>query len=716
MKKILAAIAVFMVFCALGNNVSAADIEVDLDVTLSSSSSDRGDDDETFTAGDTFYVHLRLRNDDSEDLLTTHDIDVEILFDGIKVFDDTVNLAATLAANEVAYINFSSSRFNYNDDYFKEMFLAYKCGENMDVEVRIGDDVEETESVADLTIEADDDDEGDIDLTMTPSDPGSDSDIVFKTEDGDNNELKSAKVEVWNLGEDDEWDDSDENWHDNTDSDGETDVLQPDDEFDEVEGNYIAVAYKSGYCRDTLEFDISKNLIVSNPDPVTPQAGKSFKIRVTNEGGNPVQGALATLSGGANPIRSHSDVNGYATFTVQNEGSYSLVVARSGYTTSTIKTITVSKKPPLTVSASNTKPTVGESITITVKTEGANLEGATVKITTPDGTSTSPATGSSGTISYTPTVSGVYQIKTSKSGYGDATAAFTAESIFNIEIPDNKKKIFDQKTKIIVKDGSANAVSGTAVSISGTSISGTTDVSGEFEFKAPEPGTYTITVSKSGFSKKEATLSVAGTLTLEITPKQANLGENIEIKVLNDAGKPITAEITVTHPDGTSDVQEIDTLVFTKDASGEFAVTATKADFDPATGTFSIQARELRLNAVFEKDELTVTALSDGQAVSALTIQVETPTGEVKTAVTDADGTIMMAAEKKGDYKISAVSGVYDSGEVTAVKKGLNWWLIVLALLILVAGAVFAIVGIIHARKRKRRGNFDNIGKSKLQR
>ena len=139
----------FLLLGMISGNTTA-EKTIDIELTLSDSSSDRGDGNQKFDPGETVYLHLKLTNSDTVNLTPTDDIDVEIDIDGTKYLDDTKHVSADLPPGNITYIVISTSEL---EDEWNDNLMDYECKSDMEVEVRISNDVESDRDTAEMTIE-----------------------------------------------------------------------------------------------------------------------------------------------------------------------------------------------------------------------------------------------------------------------------------------------------------------------------------------------------------------------------------------------------------------------------------------------------------------------------------------------------------------------------------------------------------------------------------
>jgi uncharacterized GH25 family protein len=680
-------------------------------VTLSTSDTDRGDDDQNFDAGETFYVHMKLTNDGSTNLTPSDDIDVEIDIDGTKYYDDTLHVSSNLAPGNTTYLVISSNSFN---DEWNYNLAKYECKGSMEVEARISGDVDSDKNTAQLTIEEKKSDYS-LRVSLTPDQPILDESLAIKVTDDGGDEVASANVKITELGSDDEWDKSDDNWKDKTDSDGEVTVILSKKLGSDAKGKFQLDAYKDGYCKETITFEISKKLILTGPEPAKPQVGKSFAIKVTTEGGSTLRFVVVIVSPGLH--KATSDADGLAKFTINTAGTYTASAATTGYDDANPISFTVQDKPTLSVSLSSTTPKLGDTVSITVTSEGSVISGATVKVTLPDGTERSYTTSGSGTTSYVVQNPGYHTVDAIKSDYGSGTAGFTVANTLNIIIPDLTGKEAGDDVSITIQDNSGKPVYGASVSLVGTDVGGITDSSGVFTFKMPKTGSYTLRVTKEGYNAKDSPLKSSGRLSVKVSTPKAEIGERVKITIYDEeTGLKVMGEIQVTKLDGTRTTVTKDEYDYVPQEAGVHNITVSKENYASASETLEVTPKSIVFDLEIEGDTLKITASSGGNPTANVTLKVTTPSGAEKEVVTDKDGVALLKADEAGEYSVSTKDASFESGEVKVTKKGLAsllWW-IILALLVILFLILIIGVGIFHWHFRRKKGNYERDRKSSL--
>ncbi|MBD3389084.1 MAG: hypothetical protein GF416_08355 [Candidatus Altiarchaeales archaeon] len=668
-------------------------------------------------AGESFDVDITFKDPTENE---TVEVDIEITVDGLLVHEEE-DRSIDLREGVDKTITIKSSDFDTdNGDIWDDNLMAYKCADNLEVEVMVSGDLDETES-DDMDIEADGDRE--LSFEIDPDPFSLDDTITITVYDEDDDELKSASVKfTWIDDEDgdtlDEWDVEDKYETEKTDSNGEADFKLYRDFDDNAYGKYQLDLWMDGYCKLTETYDLRNVLNVSDPMPESPKVGEQFKLKITTPSGKAATGVWAYLNPGG--FKSRVTMDGEVSFTVTAAGTYSLAVGGtgSGYQ-ETIKTIKVSTKPQLTATVSPDPQNVNKAVLITIQSDGKAVSGASVKVMRAGGTEQSlpGVTSDAGTISFTPTVAGDYTVKASKSGYDDVTEAFTIQDSFQIDMPTEELKRGSQVT-LTVKDSSGDTVSGASVSIEGTSISGMTDAAGHFSFTLDEVGEYYVVVRKSGFAGAREELTAKGKLSLKLDKKELTLGESVKMTVVDSEGALTESSIKVTGPAGaeTFTASELD---YKPSKAGEHTVEASKSGYAKASDTLNVKPKPLTLTYHFKDGNLLMNASTNNEPVAGITLKVTA--GETTYNVkTDDAGVASVVANLTGNYTIEVTNPDYTGAKVTAEKSSslispdlILPIIVVLVVLVLIVIFVIVAVGLLH-KGRKSKGSFGRSPGSRL--
>ncbi len=662
LSKISAIIVVVLLFGALFFTVGMASAKTDvggIDVTLSTSPTDRGDDKLNLDVGDDFYTHIKLK--DPEENKTNLDIHIEIIIDGVKVYDDDEK-DIDLVEGEPYYIVISSGKF---ENVWDENLMNYRCGRE-NIEVRISGDVNrESDDNAELDIDGMD---GRLRVDINPDNPSADSRITVTVTDEDRDKVRGATVKFTHLGDNEKWDDSDDYWDDDTDSDGEIKVRLSDERVfrSDPYGRYQIDVWENrgDYCKRTRTMDIKHSLHIKEILPSKPVVGERIRVKVVDENDVGVLGAMITLSSAGFHETYTTDSGGYASFTLNNDGSYVLIASKSKYIDSQSETLVVFARKSIGVNINPEEQELNKAIDITLMDEeGKALANARVIITKPDGTNEPVMTvPSSGRVSYIPRLVGTYTVTSEAEGYKTTTDNFRVQRAFSIIVPDVLE--VNKNITIIISDSFGNPLEDTMVSIESTNISGKTDSLGRFTFMLSEPKEYTLTISKEGYATLNRKISTLGKLKIILEPEEIELGDSVSIRVVDGQGNSIPASIEITKPDGTNELITGDS--YTPKVSGNYGITAIRKDYKSDTENLVVRPAPLTLESRIRDNTLIIGVSSRGEGISNINVQVETPSWK-KDIVTDDTGRATLSLtnlELSSDITISVDKEGYEKKEI----------------------------------------------------
>ncbi len=544
------------------------------------------------------------------------------------------------------------------------------------------------------------------DVELSPESPAPDEEITAKVYDDDGDELEDAKIKVTRLGTDEEWDTDDEFWNVGyTNSDGEK-TFTLTKKWKDAYGAFQIDAYKSEYCKRTVELLIYRNITIGDPSPSTPRAGQTITIRITDDKGDGISGVKITVSGpGMSPATYTTDRNGYVPFTVSGAGDYSIYAEKSGYPSKT-RTITVASKATPDVSISTLDQAVGSSITITVTSGGSAIAGASVTITKPNGDFDKFTTSSSGTVSYTPASVGSYSVKVEEPSYTTSTTSFKAHGTLSVTTSPSTLKAGDAVT-VLVKDQSGLVAPGVTVSTAeDASITQVTDDSGIAKLTLPDAKAYTITAKKTDYADGTASVTPSGgALSMTVSKTEISLGDETIITVKDETDKEISVTIAIEGPESTTVTDK--TYTFKPGKAGSYTITASKTGYTTATDSVKVSPRPVDIATEVEDSTLFVTITSGNATVSNVTVKVETESGWGESS-TDASGVAMFNIEgTSGKITVSLSDPNYLSAtktvEVGYTKK-----------VMIAAGAVVLVIVVALVLQRSRKKSIFKQGRSRL--
>ncbi|MFH1721818.1 MAG: carboxypeptidase regulatory-like domain-containing protein [Candidatus Altiarchaeota archaeon] len=669
--------------------------------------------DDSIDVGDQFEVNITLENPDTT--VSNVDVDIEIYYEDILVHDDTVRV--DVEEDNDTWFTVSSSTFDVkNDNIWKEMLLGYDCGGH-DIRVVVGGDVSEEEDEDQLTIDGYDFDT----FTVKPESPGENDEITVYVEDK-TGEPDKVNVVVTQFGSNDEWDFDDERDEDDTNNDGEYKFTIEDiSSFkDDPNGIYQVDVYTSGYCKETKTFEVSRTMSIEGPFPSNPKVGEQFQVRVQDQNGNPLRHALVVANVNKEKIKSTTDTDGYARFTVNQAGTFSFAVSIEEFDDA-IMTFTVSDLPAMQVSISPASPNTGSPASITVTSGGKPVASATLKFILPDGTEKSQLTGSNGVTSYTPDQAGTYEVVAEKSGYNEARTTFSVVKTlldFKVKISPEEPEVGDEVT-VEVRGSDNTLLSGASVSVSGPlSVSGTSDANGRYSFKASKKGKYTVSVSKSDYNPSSTNFSPLGFMELILTPSEVAVGENITATVLDlESGNEVSSSIEI--------MDDLDESVykasgpkisFVPEKKGSYKIKASASEYKDTEALFLVTPKIAEITAEFEGTILHIRTFYDDDPLGNLSLVVITPEDREINVTTDEEGKYDFEVSIEGVYQIKVKDEVYGGEGVQEEYAESNyWWLILFVLFLLVLIIVgISVIIVIGAKRKNRVKGFKPLGLPKI--
>jgi photosystem II stability/assembly factor-like uncharacterized protein len=347
-------------------------------------------------------------------------------------------------------------------------------------------------------------------------------------------------------------------------------------------GTYSVTAVATGF------FAVTESAAVSSGQTTTLNfrlsTGGKIAGTVTSSSGAAIAGASVHILGGSvtQNITLTTDASGaYATDFVST-GSYTVVASASGFASQS-KSTTVTSGQTATVnftllSAAGTGALVGTVVNIS---NNVPIAGATVTFS--GGTTT---TDSNGFYQFTNVAVGTYNVTASHTGFFSSTQSATVTSGGTTTL--NFKLATGGKLAGTVKNSSGAAISGATVKISGgsiaTSVTLTTSSTGAYATNFVPVGTYTITVSATGFTtqSKTATVNTGQTTTVNFTLSAGGGTGTLSGTVVNISTNAAISGATVSFSGGSTTTNSSGFYQFTNVAAGTYNVTASH------TGYFSV--------------------------------------------------------------------------------------------------------------------------------
>ncbi|WP_263357909.1 DUF4082 domain-containing protein [Acidicapsa ligni] len=404
-------------------------------------------------------------------------------------------------------------------------------------------------------------------------------------------------------------------------------------------GSYIVTANKIGY----IITPNSQSVIVNGTNATTAfsSVAQTYSITgtISGAGGN---GATVSLSGAATSSTT-ANASGVYTFSGVTSGSYTVTPAKTGFAfTPPSQAVTISTAS----GTANFTSVATHSITGTISGAGGN--GATVSLS---GAATASTTANaSGVYTFAGVVAGAYTVTPSKAGYV-FTPASTAVTVSTANVTANFTSAV--QTFTITGTISGTGGNGATVALSGTKSATTTaNSAGTYSFTGLAVGSYTVTVTKTGFaftppnqavtiSTANGTANFTSAATHTITGTISGAGGNGATVSLGGAA---TASTTA---------NILGSYTFTGVVAGAYTVTPSKAGyvFTPASTAVTVSTANVTANFTSAVQTFTITGTVSGTGGNGATVALS----GTKSATTTANsaGTYSFTGLAVGSYTVT---------------------------------------------------------------
>lgn len=232
----------------------------------------------------------------------------------------------------------------------------------------------------------------------------------------------------------------------------------------------------------------------------------------------PIEGAKVTITDSSGVARQlFADADGEVFFGYLKTGTYNLVVSKEGYIYDSVSlpsaTVTADLLTPL-VAKMQVPSTINVEV---VDTDGNPVPGAAVTLRRTSWPNVNATTGSTGQVTFDNLLVAAYTVTVSKAGYSAANV--NAPVITGGQTVDLTVQLSPRLGLVIrTSDSSDVPVSGVTVEVRGpapstahaTGSPKTTATNGEASFSGLADGTYTVTVSKTGYTSETRLVSYNG--------------------------------------------------------------------------------------------------------------------------------------------------------------------------------------------------------------
>jgi len=421
-------------------------------------------------------------------------------------------------------------------------------------------------------------------------------------------------------------------------------------------GTYLITVTASGYQSQTRSVAVTAGATSTQNFVLIPNPGSISGTVTDASTKQPLGGASVTLSGNSTPVTTSAD--GSYSFTSVAEGSYSVTANATGYAG---QSATVGVGPGAAVSQNvSLQPNPG-TITGTV-TDGSTaqpLSSASVTLAAgPTGT-----TNSAGQYTLTGVAEGTYTVSVTATGYATTSLSITVGPgttiTQNFALQPNPGTITGAVT-----DASTNqAVSGATVSYSGGSA--TTSAAGMYTLNNVPEGSYTVTVSATGYASQSPNVSVGpGGTTSQNVALQPNPG-SITGTITDASSKQPIQGATAADGTSTTTTNAAGQYSFSSLAEGGYTITISATNYGgqsqpvqvgpgaAVTQNFALQPNPGTLSG-------TVTDAGTKQALANATV-----TYASSSTTTNALGQYIFASVPEGTYAVTAAATNYASSSPT---------------------------------------------------
>ena len=482
-------------------------------------------------------------------------------------------------------------------------------------------------------------------------------------------------------------------------------------------GNYTTkITVPAGYrLVDTCEVSYTATVVEGETATITYilEAAGDVKVTVTDETtGNPIPGAKVEVVVGQDSNGDDVIVSG----TTGNDGSVTLEDLPTGSNTVKVTEVPEGYDVPAdqTVIVEQGKttnvPFVVESkgsitVTVTEKSTGEPIQGATVALQNSDGTPVQDVNGTAitgttdadGKIVFDKLPNGNYKVEVTSipADYKEPATTTQDATITDGANVQKEYKIYGLGDLVIkvVEDGSNPEVliPNTDVTVKdpeGNTYTDNTGATGIVTFTNMITGEYTVTIGtppsgwrvpSSALSSTSATVE-RGKTVANNNPAEAEFvvaaTANLTIKVVDeeDTTKPLAnAQVTVTDPYGNNKTVTTDAngeATLNDWAVGESTIKINKVPSPnviptPDTSTVEVEkgdtTKQVEAPKVTEKGNLTITVTDEltGKKVPGAVVQIKDPSGNISTKKTDSNGEIRLTNTPIGKYTVT-ITGVPD--------------------------------------------------------
>jgi hypothetical protein len=317
--------------------------------------------------------------------------------------------------------------------------------------------------------------------------------------------------------------------------------------FDSVtNGTYTVTATAAGYISQTINVTAAGALTITANIRLVKIVYATVTGTVTDSGtGALMSGIVVTLRAGIGAPRTATTIGtGVYTFDSVTTGAFSVSAAAAGYLTKTVndtvkvtgtKTINL---PLVQIQFSTLTGTVSDSAT------GALMSGIVVTLRPAAGAPRTATSAGNGVYTFDSVATGTYTLSAAAAGFVTKTLTVTtrgtATQTVNLPLVPIQ---YPTLTGTITDSGTGALINGVAVALRPTGVGGltrrdTTAGNGVYSFDSVATGTYTLTVTATGYVTQVINVTSSGSGTLTVNVK---LVSNVAVEIAPSALAPLFA-------------------------------------------------------------------------------------------------------------------------------------------------------------------------------
>lgn len=434
-------------------------------------------------------------------------------------------------------------------------------------------------------------------------------------------------------------------------------------------GSFRIKATKQGYKTDSTNVTVGVGQTLTGINFTLQENFSVLSGTIKEANGTAIADALINVSNNTGGASATSTSAGNYIATIIVPGNYNVKVQKQGFKDTTISNYALGGGQSLSLNIIMQK--LSGSISGSVKTSGGvNVADASVFATSSTGTVYSATTSSSGTYSIAALPLESYTVTATKSSYLSAqqvnVALSTSSTSATANINDFVLNIGSLSGTISNQSGAGLLNATISVNGSQGSASTQTSTTGTYSINNLAPGTYNVSVVKSGYTVADTSIALPNsTLTLNRI-MQENTG-SISGTIRNQAGNTLIIPVTI------KAISNTQTYTTTMNNSGNYSFSGVQlnSNYTLITDIF----RE-----GFVNDSSTITINSGGTVSGSTDLVVEvdqshikgtvgidnaavklvnTSTSETKTAISSTDGSYNFGFLPNGTFTVSATKAGY---------------------------------------------------------